>query len=73
VIDRPLLMVKANEPVAVPELSWTVIPKLLVPAAVGVPDSRPLEAFNDKPTGKEPEVTDQVYEPLPPPAEKVKL
>jgi hypothetical protein len=71
-IDKPALMVKANEPLANPEPSLTVIPKPLVPTVVGVPDSTPLEGFNDKPGGTEPEI-DQVYEPLPPPAEKVKL
>ena len=38
--------------------TWTV--KLDVPSVVGVPEIRPVEAFNDRPAGKLPETVDHV-------------
>lgn len=39
-----------------------------IPSAVGVPLIWPLEAFNESPDGKEPDVIDQVYGVVPPEA-----
>ena len=55
----------------IPSVAVTV--KLLVAAEVGVPEIRPVPAFNDKPAGSVPAVTLNVYEPLPPVAETVWL
>ncbi len=66
-IAKPLLIVNVKEPGVVrPEPSWTSITKLVVPALDGVPESTPVKEFKDNPVGKGLEVTDQVYEPLPP-------
>ena len=51
--------------------SCTVIVKLLVPEAVGVPVMAPLEAFRLRPAGRLPLVIDQVYGVLPPEAARV--
>jgi hypothetical protein len=40
--------------------------KLKVPFTVGMPDISPVELFKERPAGKEPEITDQVYGAVPP-------
>jgi hypothetical protein len=40
--------------------SVTLAVKLKVPAAVGVPEMRPLEEFSERPAGRLPEEMDQV-------------
>ena len=55
----------ARAPVA-PRPSVAVIVKLEVAAVVGVPVIAPVAAFNDRPAGKLPADTPNVYEPLPP-------
>ena len=46
--------------------SVTLRVTLLVPAAVGMPEIRPVEAFNVSPLGKLPLDFDQVKEAIPP-------
>ena len=46
--------------------SVTLIVKFDVPAAVGVPDSSPVEAFRVIPAGRLPPLTDHAYGPVPP-------
>ena len=47
-----------------PSVARTV--KLLVPAAVGVPASAPLDALSVSPAGSDPALIAKVYAPLPP-------
>jgi hypothetical protein len=55
------ITVRLNGVLAVTEFeSVTCRVKLLVPAAVGVPEITPVAGARDKPTGKVPEMTDQV-------------
>ena len=49
-----------------PAASVTLIVKAAVPAAVGVPDSRPLAEFRVIPAGRLPLLTDHAYGPVPP-------
>ena len=46
--------------------SVTLTVKLDVPAAVGVPDSTPVEAFRVIPAGSVPALTDHAYGAVPP-------
>ena len=55
----------ARAPVAL-RPSVAVIVKLEVAAVVGVPVIAPVVAFNDRPAGKLPADTLNVYEPVPP-------
>ena len=66
-------MVSVNGSAAVTRLlSCTWMVKLaLVVAVVGVPLTAPVAAVSVTPAGKLPEVTDQVYTPVPPMAVKV--
>ena len=54
-------------------LSVAFTVKLLVPAAVGVPEITPVLAASDMPVGSVPETTDQVYGVVPPLAASVVL
>ena len=61
--------------VAVPAVgvveSVTLMEKLNDPAVVGVPLICPIEAFNERPAGNAPVLTDQVYGVVPPVAANV--
>ena len=46
--------------------SVTLIVKLAVPTAVGVPDSTPVAEFRVIPAGRDPLLTDQAYGSVPP-------
>ncbi len=63
------LMVRLNDFVAVsgglPE-SVTLNVRFAVPAVVGVPEIAPVDALSDKPAGKVPALSAQVYGPTPP-------
>ena len=50
-------------------VSLTVMVKLNVPLAVGVPEISPVEAFSVNPAGSDPALTDHVLGPAPPAAE----
>ena len=54
-------------------LSVTWIVNVLVPETVGVPETAPVVALRESPTGKEPAVTLQVYGAVPPVAANVWL
>src|SRR4051812_14835352 len=65
-------MLKGLEAVwALLSLTCTVI--LLVPEPVGVPEIAPVDADNESPTGRVPDVIDQLYGDVPPVAAKVAL
>ena len=60
-IDSAALACCAGDP-----MSLTVTVKLVVPAAVGVPEITPVDAFRVNPAASDPELTDQVSLPVPP-------
>ena len=68
VIAALIVTLYARAPVA-PRPSVAVIVKLLAAAVVAVPVIAPVAAFKDKPAGKLPADTLNVYEPFPPVAE----
>jgi ABC-type spermidine/putrescine transport system permease subunit II len=62
-VDDEMVTVQVSDVVLVaelPELSITMLAKLKVPVAVGVPAIAPVDAFSMRPVGKLPEVIEKV-------------
>jgi hypothetical protein len=56
---------------ALPTVSVAVTVKIDIPAADGIPEITPVEAFRLNPAGKPPEMMDHVSAPVPPAADNV--